>query len=457
MDSRVLPRPRWARETPTSPVGGKSAGGLTMPLDDDFVPPVRAGARGPRQNVNPDDDPPGTSGATGSTPTKREPSVDEGASGSGPKMKGRLPRDEYAQVLDEGDAGDEAIQVVYGDPVAAAKQREEVAELRAQVEHLKNDRKRAWEADEEADRGRRPKRARTETVLGPAISREDIEAATQMLTREAALQARIHANPYVEFAMAVSESYNGGKNPYEFVNNVYSNMLARVFRGAAAECEATSKAIANAVEGLRLMGVAARAFPGQVGELEGSMPQEAFARVYKSLEDAVRIKNEREVVLATMAVLEKPDLHNVSAISPGLVSTARRVLMNAELKAGFSKGTFSLEQLIEDDLGRSLLASVVGEDKLDKRTSMPYVPKSRMQSGKTVRSRAVAHLELEEYLRRKQGMGLGSYDGFGGIGFGGLGVEGVGSVGSGRTTLGGLQVPQQLRYTASGIPVRTGF
>lgn len=368
------------------------------------------------------------------------------------EKRGR-PNDPVAGVAPEGDIDDETLHVVYGGRPEGARLRRENARLRQQEVEMRGERKRLWTEIAEAGAETRRKRVKTDVAMGIPISREDIEAATDIFLREAAYQAELHANPYVQFCMDVATYANGGSEPYKFVNSVYSNMMNRLYGATDKTHAEVTKAMAVASDALKMIGTAARTFPGRHEDLNSDLPREVFERMYRELSDAVRVKKERQMMLDALRVIARPDPNAGSAqiLNPSIALTARRVLSNASIKAGLRADSVSVNEVIRDSLGRQIFARAVGMATREAKKDTSALYQSRMDRGSMASKMAKAQYDLGEYVRRTWGRNFGSSGSSGSSGsvLGGQANEVVSLRGEGGS--------QRIRYTAAGIPVNLGF
>ncbi len=376
-----------------------------------------------------------------------------------PKVSTRPQRanDPVAGVAGEGEIDDETLHVVYGGRREETRLRRENAKLKQRDAEMRGERKRLWEEIAEgAEEGRR-KRARTGT-MGMAIQRKDIEEIKGILEREAAYQRELHANPYIQFAMDVANYVNAGRqSQYAFVNSVYANMLQSMYGGGKEMANSeVARAMTIAEDALMLIGSMARTFPGRLEELEdedfrNDLPREVFERLYRDLTDAVRVKRERAVMLDTLRALSRPDASSrgIDLLDPSILLTAKRVLSTAALKAGLRADVASVSEVINDTLGRQILARAVGLTRRGDTKDTSALYQSRMDRGAMANKLSSAFNDLGEYVKRTWGRGFA-----GGLATGtGLGVSGANEV----VSLRGEGGSRQVRYTAAGIPVSLGF
>ncbi len=373
-----------------------------------------------------------------------------------PRAEEKVTRmnDPVAGVAPEGDIDDETLHVVYGGRAGDARLRRENARLRQQEVEMRGERKRLWTEIAEAGTESRRKRVKTNVALGIPIAREDIEAATDMFAREAAYQAELHANPYVQFCMDAANYANAGRDQYKFINSVYSNMMSRMYGSTEKTHAEVTKAMAVASDALKMIGTAARTFPGRHEDLNSDLPREVFDRMYRELSDAVRVKKERQMMLDALRVIARPDPNggSVQILGPPIALTARRVLSNASIKAGLAADAVGVNEVIRDGLGRQILACAVGLAMRENTKDTSPLYQSRMDRGSMASKMSKAQYDLGEYVQRTWGRNFGSRSlesGNGVLGLGGQASEVVSLRREGES--------RRVRYTASGIPVSLGF
>lgn len=350
--------------------------------------------------------------------------------------------DPSAEIVNEdtGDAADDAYTIVYGSERLVGRQQEEIERLQHELDEARADRRRARE---EAATGSGPfrKRPRTDNPIGPPIDRAEIEAVRQMIARETEYQSRLHSNPFVKYAVAAAEYANTG-NSYSYVNNVYTNMLDILYGGS--KKASTASAQAAATQALRVMGETLRAFPADAAGLaNGSIPQEAFFRMYGEVAAAVDQMRTRRAYLEELKFAAKPDpgARGQDILSQGFVERSQLVLESALSKAQLPKHNMSLAEIIYDDVGRGLLAKAVAYDIIKTKTSTTPMPVTRAGRKMSVADRDMSHLQLSEYLRRTRAGSFAFSPGFMPVSYsGGSGIP-----------------PMRTLYSASGQPVNIGI
>lgn len=321
------------------------------------------------------------------------------------------------------DPEEEAVRIVYGGRTASAQRDEENRQLRAQLNAMRAERKRARSTGETEGPA---KRARTDVPLGPPIDLATINAVRTMYAREAAFQKELHKNPYVQFAIFVADQETGGKDKYKYINSVHKNMLDRLYSGASKSMDHVTAA-ANA---MRVLGSTLRAFPGSAEELGDVDLQDSFARLYTDLANAVSTMQQRAYIMEELQRLSHDDVNVDAVIAPELVLRAQQVLDTARgrFRASVYYPPMSLDMVISDDDGRMLLGRAVVESITMQKHRNSALPKSRMTNKMDMQLYTESIGALTDFLARRAGS----------VPFGGIASANV-------------------RMSTNGIPVNLGF